>query len=59
MIFQIESYYEKRTTLLRREKHNRTIGARWKEQQSDSGVSRPVEIDDWARARAELLAIEV
>ena len=35
------------------------ISASWKEQQSDSRDARPVEINDCARAGAELLAIEV
>ena len=50
---------EKKTSLLRREKHNRTISASRKEQQSDSGGPRAVEIDDWSRAGAELPVIEV
>ena len=52
-------YEKKQTSLLWREKHNRTVSARRKEQQSDSGGAKSVEIDDCARAGAELLAIKV
>ena len=53
------SYYEKMTSLLRREKHNRTINASRKEQQSDSGDTEAGNKYDWARTEAELPVIEV
>ena len=59
MTFWTESYHENKPSPLRSEKHNRTISASRKEQQSDSRDARPVEINDWARAEGELLAIEV